>query len=70
MTVQIKVSHNPTGHETWQFLSEEFQAYVDMYNRAIQTEDLKGVNIYFNKASTLQDIIINLFDAEIGDWYE
>jgi hypothetical protein len=70
MTVQIKVKHNPSGHEVWQFLSEEFQATVDLYNRAIEISDKKGESIYFSQASLLEDMLVNLFDAEVSNWYE
>ena len=70
MTISIKVNHNPTGHEVWEFLSEEFQVTVDLYNRAIEISDKKGESIYFSKASLLEDMLVNLFDAEVSTWYE
>jgi hypothetical protein len=70
MTVQIKVNHNPTASETWSFLSDEFQETVNQYNRAIEIGDKKGESIYFSKASLLEDMLVNLFDAEVPSWYE
>jgi hypothetical protein len=69
MTIQIKVRHNPSGHEVWQFLSEEFQSTVDNYNQAIEIGDKKGESIYFSQASLLEDMLVNLFDAEVPTWY-
>jgi hypothetical protein len=69
MTIQIKANHNPTASETWEFLNDEFQETVNQYNRAIEISDKKGESIYFSKAIMLEDMLVNLFDAEVPTWY-
>ena len=70
MTVKITINHNPNGHESYDYLADEFQEAVDQYNRAVEIGDFKGQTIYFSRASTLEDIIVNLFDATVDSWYE
>ena len=68
--MHIKINHNANGHESFDYLAEQFEDNVNRYNRAIEIGDFKGQAIYFGKASLLQEILVDLFDAEVPSWYE